>query len=664
MSDFLPEDLLKEIDKAKGVKDANKKLADNAYKEAIKADENLSTLKLKIWLLSREGDWVEAGTFGFTTDKLKNIADFVRDIVLENVPDVRNYLIKGSITVKYSVIDETSGDIKLQNTIKIAVPKDYLEQVKEEKREEVKEKVEEGIWEGLSKFIELNKNILDTAIQAKEIEKQSLASIFQQQLELVNKKMEELQSKLLKGEIKGEDKTLALALSFMTQLQKLRDEYERRLMELLTKQMKVQQEIQEEKLKHQLELQKLQQQQLLKELQESKQKDDNEMSKITYELLKSLVEVSLKQTIEKDPLHEVKEIAQLIKELKDKDTGEDIKEKLSQTVINLTQKKLSEDPLEDLASKIKILKEVLKEISGDKEEIKQEVKNEIEQLRNLIMTMQMQQAQPELPLLEQEKDPLEKLEEETERIARIYQRMEKLFGKREPAGKTVLDTIKELLSSPTIVKLAEVIGQVLIQAEQMKMQAPPMPYGYYYPQPMPVARPINHARVVRKRIVKRPQRVVHQQPVQQPQQFVQQPQPIVQQIPQTVPPQPQQVEQPVQQPQQPQPQQQPQQEDFKVEIRRIIDEELIGVIKAWKSEKRKGGTQRLKKLLIDKVLEIERNSQILQRIFVAGQVDLLQEFRADIDNLIEQELKMPKEEAVKFADEIITEVVEKLAQGG
>ena len=669
---MIPDDLLNEIDSAKGVKKVNEKIVEKAYKDAVKADENLSSLKLKIWLLSKKGDWVEAGTWAFSMDKLEHIGDFIRDIILENIENIEEYVIKGQITAKFKVIDETTDDIKLQNTIQIAVPKEYLKKKTEERVEIVKEKVESGIWEGLEKFIELNKQVLDTAIQAKEIEKQGLVNLFQQQLQLVNQKMQELQEKLLKGELKGDDKALAMAMTFMQQLQQLRDQYEKKIFELMAKQMEIQQKMQEEKLRHEMELQKMKSEETVKLLAEKlerlkPQPKEDEATKITYQLLNKLVEVALKKTVQEDPLREVKEIAALIKELKDKDTGEDIKEELSHTVIELTKKKLAEDPLQDLATKLKILKEVYQTIEGDKEKVREELKREIEELKQLLYMQQMNQQQFEIPQ-EEPKDPLEKLEEESERLARIYSRLEKLFGKREPAGKTLLETIKEVLASPTVVKIIEVLGQTLIQAEQLKMQQQAMfppaypPYGYM-PQPMPQPQPRVRKRVIRRRVVQRPPVQQHPQvqqpPVQQmPPQMPQQPQP------QYVPAGHPQMEQPQQPPQQPEQPQQPNPvEEVKKEIHETLHNELLGVIKAWKSNRRKGGLTALKKRIVSKIIDLERERAILARAFQYGGADLLMEFKAEVDSLLKENAGLNQEEADKFTAEVVEEVINLLAGG-
>jgi len=673
---MIPEDLLNEIDNAKSVKKVNEKIIESVYKEAVKRDENLSTLKIKIWLLSRKGDWVEAGTWAFSLDKLENIADFIRDIVLPNIENIEEYVIRGQIVVRFKVIDEATGDVKLQNTIQIAVPKEFLKEKKEEKIEEVKEKVESSIWEGLEKFIELNKQVLDTAIKAKEIEKESLLSIFQQQLQLINQKMQELQEKLLKGELKGDDKALAMAMAFIQQLQQLRDEYERKIFELMSKQMEMQQKIQEEKLKHELELQKIKSEEtirvLLEKLEELKpKKQDDEATKITYQLLNRLVEIVLQKAVKEDPLREVKEIAALIKELKDKDTGEDIKEELSHTVIELTKKKLAEDPLQDLATKLKILKEVYQTLEGDKEKVKEELKREIEELKQLLYMQQMNQQQFEIPQ-EEPKDPLEKLEEESERLARIYARLEKLFGKREPAGKTLLETIKEVLASPTVVKIIEVLGQTLIQAEQLKMQQQAMfmpaypAYGYIPQQPIPQPQPR-----VRKKVIRR--RIIQQQPISQQQQPIQQiPQQVPQQVPQHPPqyvvagqPQGNQAQQPTQSANQ-QHTTPPQGTDanigeLKKEIHETIHGQLLTVIKEWKSSRRKGGVAALKKKLISKIIDIEREKGIIARMFQYGGVNMLMEFKKDVDSVLKEYAGFTQEEADKFTAEVIEEVVNLLA---
>jgi len=654
---MIPDDLLKEIKDSKGIKKVNEKLVESAYKEAVAADENLSSLKIKLWLLSKNGDWVEAGTWAFSLDKLENIADFVRDIVLSNIEDVANFVVNGTITVKYRVIDETTGDIKLQNTIKIVVPKEALKRIAEERVEIVKEKVEEGIWDGLEKFIELNKKVLDTAIQAKEIEKESLVSIFKQQIELVNTKIKELQEKLLKGELKGDDKALVIALSFMEQLQKLREEYEKKLFELLSKQFEMQAKIQEEKMKHEKEKMVETVTRLQEELKKMKPEGD-EATKLTYKILQELIETALKRTIENDPIKEVKEIASLLKELK---SGEDIKEELSKTVLELTKKKISEDPLQDLATKLKLLKEVYATIEGDKEKVKEELRREIEELKQLIMMQQMQQ-QDFLPR-EQEEDPLEKLEKEADRLARIYQRLEKLFGKREPVSKSLVETVKEILSSPTIVKIIEVLGTTMLQAEQMKMQMMYMqPYPHYGAMPMTSATPANRV----KKVVKR-KKIVRQVPQINPNIQIPTQAPSRQSIPQQTTPQPEvnmgsSSSNNMGTPQAQAPQEQGV-EELKKEINETLESQLVPIIEEWKKNKKRGGVKLLKKRLVSKVIDIERESAIIARTIMAGDMSLLAELKNKIDKILEEKIGIPSEEAQKLADEIISEVANILTQG-
>ncbi len=635
MADLNWDEILSEEKKSKNeaIEKVNKKIVEKTYKESIVADENLTTLRIKIHLLSKDGEWVEVGTFAFSKENFANITDFVRDIILSQIDDLSRFNIGGIAKVKYVVYDENSSKALLRNTVSIAIPKELLREKLEEKKEEVIVKTEASVWDSIEKFVELNKALLDNTIRMKDMEKEQVEKLFELQLRELNKKIEEIKSKAPEG---GEK-----ALVLLTELQRLRDEFERRLIEL-----KAKNPMEEVATKV---VEKVVDKALDKAFKEEDRKDSDELAKYLLTLLKNenqtqveLLKTLLHKELDKDPTNEIEKIARLVKELRDKDTGEDIKNELSKIVLEIAKRKMSEDPLEDLKQKVELINGIVKTLRGDESKIKEEIQQQINELRNLILTQQMSYPQYE----EEPKDPLEQLESETEKLARIYERMEKLFGKREPASKTLIETIKEVLSSPTIVEIAKTLVQGLIQMQQLQMQM----------QMQAVTNPLYMQAVaygqmpVRKRVVKKKAVVSPQQ--SQPQQ-----------ISQVKMPGPQPQPQPVAVPQTTASGTEKQVEEHSVlkQAEDLFHKELAPVLKELAKEKKRGKEweEKVINTMTEKLLKLEQEKQLMARIVTENQDDLAK-FKEFIDEEVKNLLKVSKQKAVELSDAVLARVVQKL----
>jgi hypothetical protein len=664
----------KSATKPESIEKVNKKVLETVYKEAVNVDENISTLKLKVWLLSKKGEWVEVGKFGFTKDKLADISDFVREIVFNNVEDLSVFNLNGVAKVKFAVYDETGSKVLMENTIEIAIPKSYLKEKIAEKKEEVLVQTEANIWDGIKNFIELNKSMLENTLQMKEIEKSQLVEIFKMQIEAIKNALEQLKQKAIKGEISDKE-TL---LMFMMELQKLRNEFELKMLELV-QQLKESQQRKSDPLTETTA--KVTEKLLSKVVEkafeekkperiENKTEKPNELAKIAEILLEKalqkdetqvkLLDEVLKKELNKDKFSEIKQTVELIKALKDRDTGEDIKQELSQMVLEIAKRKLAEDPLEDLNKKIKLIKGIVNEIAGNENKVKEELKQEIDSLRQLLL---MQQQQQQFDLFEEEnKDPLEKLEKETERIARIYERMERLFGKREPASKTFLETIKEVLSSPTVVEIAKVFTQALVQMEQQKAMMMQMyPYAGMPMMPMQPVMPVRRLPRANVKRVPLQQQPTQQKPVQANQ--IQHQQHIPQRQPVTVGQYQFNIAQPGQPKQQTiadrQAKKAGNKESLREEIINALENQLKPIVEKYK-KKTKGWEEKLVKELTAKIVEIEKSNQLIQRAFLEDQ-SLLLEFDEKVRNDIAEILGISKEEATAIATKVIESVIATLS---
>ncbi len=636
MADLNWDEILSEEKKSKNeaIEKVNKKIVEKTYKESIVADENLTTLRIKIHLLSKDGEWVEVGTFAFSKENFANITDFVRDIILSQIENLDRFNIGGVAKVKYVVYDENSSKALLRNTVSIAIPKELLREKLEEKKEEVIVKTEASVWDSIEKFVELNKALLDNTIRMKDMEKEQVEKLFELQLRELNKKIEELKSKAPEG---GEK-----ALLLLVELQKLRDEFERRLIEL-----KAKNPMEEVATKV---VEKVVDKALDKAFKEENRKNDDEIAKYLLSLVQTenqtqveLLKTLLQKELNKDPANEIERIAKLVKELRDKDTGEDIKNELSKIVLEIAKRKMSEDPLEDLKQKVELINGIVKTLRGDENKIKEEIQQQINELRNLILAQQMSYPQQ---YEEEPKDPLEQLESETEKLARIYERMERLFGKREPASKTLIETIKEVLSSPTIVEIAKTLVQGLIQMQQLQMQM----------QMQAVTNPLYMQAVaygqmpVRKRVVKRKPVVPPQQPQPQPQQINQvkmsapQPQPVA--VPQTTVSGAE---------------KQAEEHSVLKQAEDLFHKELAPVLKELAKEKKRGKEweEKVINTMTEKLLQLEQERQLMARIVTENQDDLAK-FKEFIDEEVKNLLKVSKQKAVELSDAVLARVVQKL----
>ena len=632
MADLNWDEILSEEKKSKNeaIEKVNKKIVEKTYKESIVADENLTTLRIKIHLLSKDGEWVEVGTFAFSKENFANITDFVRDIILSQIDDLSRFNIGGIAKVKYVVYDENSSKALLRNTVSIAIPKELLREKLEEKKEEVIVKTEASVWDSIEKFVELNKALLDNTIRMKDMEKEQVEKLFELQLRELNKKIEEIKSKAPEG---GEK-----ALVLLTELQRLRDEFERRLIEL-----KAKNPMEEVATKV---VEKVVDKALDKAFKEEDRKDSDELAKYLLTLLKNenqtqveLLKTLLHKELDKDPTNEIEKIARLVKELRDKDTGEDIKNELSKIVLEIAKRKMSEDPLEDLKQKVELINGIVKTLRGDESKIKEEIQQQINELRNLILTQQMSYPQYE----EEPKDPLEQLESETEKLARIYERMEKLFGKREPASKTLIETIKEVLSSPTIVEIAKTLVQGLIQMQQLQMQMQmqsvtnplymqAVAYGQMPPQ-------------VRRRVVKRKAVAPQQQQIPQVKMPAPQPQPVK-----------------VPQPAVGKAEEQATEQSILKQAEEIFHKELAPILgELAKEKKNKGWEEKVVNVMTEKLLQLEQEKQLMARIVTENQEDLAK-FKEFIDEEVKNILKVDKQKAVELSDAVLANVVQRLMQ--
>jgi len=640
MADLNWDEILSEEKKSKNeaIEKVNKKIVEKTYKESIVADENLTTLRIKVHLLSKDGEWVEVGTFAFSKENFANITDFVRDIILSQIDDLSRFNIGGVAKVKYVVYDENSSKALLRNTVSIAIPKELLREKLEEKKEEVIVKTEASVWDSIEKFVELNKALLDNTIRMKDMEKEQVEKLFELQLRELNKKIEEIKSKAPEG---GEK-----ALVLLTELQRLRDEFERRLIEL-----KAKNPMEEVATKV---VEKVVDKALDKAFKEEDRKDSDELAKYLLTILKNenqtqveLLKTLLHKELGKDPTNEIEKIARLVKELRDKDTGEDIKNELSKIVLEIAKRKMSEDPLEDLKQKVELINGIVKTLRGDESKIKEEIQQQINELRNLILTQQMSYPQYE----EEPKDPLEQLESETEKLARIYERMERLFGKREPASKTLIETIKEVLSSPTIVEIAKTLVQGLIQMQQLQMQM----------QMQAVTNPLYMQAVaygqmpqqVKRRVVRR--KVATPPPQPQPQQQ--------QQIPQVKMPAPQPQPVKVPQPAVGKAEEQATGQSVLKQAEEIFHKELAPILgELAKEKKSKGWEEKVVNVMTEKLLQLEQEKQLMARIVTENQEDLTK-FKEFIDEEVKNILKVDKQKAVELSDAVLANVVQRLMQG-